>query len=164
MVGLCHRRPILLADEDLKRLAVFRTRTPNAKEDDWPSPKTGWSGPIRADKALEKVQAGATKVSISLVTWHLLRHRHTFVLHDEGVLIKAVQERLGHADAQTRMKHYVHVSQQASREAAEAASRHLRMSAQDGLRPDSGSRFSSELDIVKAKLLISQEGRGTQEA
>jgi hypothetical protein len=60
------------------------------------------------------------------VTWHLLRHWHTTVLHDEGVSIKVTQERLGHSRAETTMKHYVHLSQQADAKAANAVSRRLR--------------------------------------
>ena len=60
------------------------------------------------------------------MTWHLLRHWHTTVLHDEGVSIKATQERLGHSRAETTMKHYAHLLQQADAEAANAVSRRLR--------------------------------------
>ncbi|NIV30297.1 MAG: tyrosine-type recombinase/integrase, partial [Anaerolineae bacterium] len=138
-------RPVLLADEDMKRLAEFRRRTPNASEDDWLFPNRRATGPIRADRALEKLQAAARKAKIPHVTWHLLRHWHTTVLHEEGVPIKAAQERLGHADAKTTMKHYVHISLEAAREAAEVATRRLRKSRQGRLWPESGSNFGSKL-------------------
>ncbi len=66
------------------------------------------------------------KQGITHVTWHLLRHWHTTVLHDEGIPIKVAQEWLGHSRAETTIKHYVHLSQQAEAEAAEAVSRRLR--------------------------------------
>jgi len=65
-------------------------------------------------------------LGITHVTWQLLRHWHTTVLHDEGVSIKVTQARLGHSRAETTMKHYVHLSQQADAEAANAVSRRLR--------------------------------------
>jgi integrase len=52
---------------------------------------------------------------------------HSTVLHDEGVPIKVAQERLGHSRIETTMKHYVHLSQQADREAPNAVSRRLRV-------------------------------------
>jgi site-specific recombinase XerD len=53
------------------------------------------TGPIHAHKALETLQSVAKRVGTSYVTWHLLRHWHTTVLHDEGVPLKAAQDRLG---------------------------------------------------------------------
>ena len=82
------RRPILLADEDMKRLTEFRRRTGCAGEDDWLFLNRLGTGPIHADKALEKLQATAKTVGISYLTWHLLRHWHTTVLTDEGVPVK----------------------------------------------------------------------------
>jgi integrase len=114
------RRPILLADEDMKRLTEFRRLIGCAGEDDWLFLNRFGTGPIHADKALEKLQATAKAVGISCLNWHLLRHWHTTVLHDEGVPIKAAQDRLGHADAHTTMKHYVRLSRGAERQAADA--------------------------------------------
>src|SRR5690349_11347036 len=54
-------------------------------------------------------------------------HWHSTVLHDEGVPIKVARERLSHSRAETTMKHYVHLSQQADVEAANAVSRRLRL-------------------------------------
>ena len=72
------------------------------------------------------IQPAVKKLGITHVTWHLLRHWHTTVLHDAGVSIKVTQERLGHSRAETTMKHYVHLSQQADAEAANAVSRRMR--------------------------------------
>ncbi|MCI0721721.1 MAG: tyrosine-type recombinase/integrase [Acidobacteria bacterium] len=157
-------RPILLAEEDLKRLAEFRRRTPNASEDDWLFPNGRGTGPIRADKALARLQAAAKKANIPHVTWHLLRHWHTTVLHEEGVPLKAAQERLGHADVKTTMKHYVHISEEVAREAAEVASRRLHRLEPSRLSPESGSNFGSESVVAAAKSLETEDRRGTQVA
>jgi integrase len=61
------RRPILLADEDMKRLTEFRRRTGRAGEDDWLFLNRFGTGPIHADKALETLQSAAKRVG----TWHL---------------------------------------------------------------------------------------------
>jgi integrase len=59
------RRPILLADEDMKRLTEYRRRTGCAGEDDWLFLNRLGTGSIHADKALEKLQATAKTVGIS---------------------------------------------------------------------------------------------------
>ncbi len=121
------QRPILLTESDLARLRQFRKRAPEAKDKDWLFPNTRGTAPFRADNLLERViQPTARNLGITPVTWHLLRHWHTTVLHDEGVPIKVTQERLGHSRAETTMKHYVHLSLQAEAKAAEAVSRRLR--------------------------------------
>ena len=89
------RRPILLTDEDMKRLTEFRWRIMRAGEDDRLFLNRFGTGPIHADKALETLQSAAKRVGISYATWHLLRDWHTTALHDEGVSMKAAQDRLG---------------------------------------------------------------------
>ena len=71
------------------------------------------------------------KLGITHVTWRLLRHLRATVLHDAGVSIKVTQERLGHFRAETTMKHYIHLSQQADTEAANAVSRRMRTVSKD---------------------------------
>jgi site-specific recombinase XerD len=78
----------------MKRLTEFRRRTGRAGEDDWLFVNRFGTGLIHADKALERLQSAAKRVGISYVTWHLFRHWHTTVLHDEGVPLKAAHERL----------------------------------------------------------------------
>jgi integrase len=58
------RRPILLADEDMKRLTEFRRRTGRAGEDDWLFLNRFGTGPIHADKALETLQSVAKRVGV----------------------------------------------------------------------------------------------------
>jgi integrase/predicted DNA-binding transcriptional regulator AlpA len=122
------QRPIRLTESDLSRLRQFRKRNVEAQDQDWLFPNTRGTAPFRADNLLERViRPTATKLGITPVTWHLLRHWHTTVLHDEGIPIKVAQERLGHSRAETTMKHYVHLSQQAEDEAAKVLSRRLRL-------------------------------------
>ena len=149
------RRPILLADEDMKRLTEFRRRTPTAGDDDWLFLNKRGTGPIHADKALEKLQAAAKTVGISYITWHLLRHWHTTVLHDEGVPMKAAQDRLGHADAHTTMKHYVHLSRGAERQAADAVSQHFRNSGDGKTWSEFGSKFGSKSGVEGSAVAVS---------
>jgi len=121
------QRPIRLTESELTRLRNFRKRTSEAKDDEWLFVNMRGTAPFRADNVLERIiRPTARKLGITHLTWHLLRHWHTTVLHDEGIPIKVAQERLGHSRAETTMKHYVHVSQEAEAEAAEAVSRRLR--------------------------------------
>src|SRR6266446_7910955 len=88
----------------------------------------------------------AKNLGVSRVTWHLLRHWHSTVLHDEGVPIKVAQERLGHSRAETTMKHYVHLSQHSDVEAANAVSRRLRVLTRKPDAADSVSSFVSRIE------------------
>src|SRR4029077_13494903 len=45
---------------------------------------------------LKRSSSTAKRVGISYVAWHLLLHWHTTVLHDEGIPMKAAQDRRGH--------------------------------------------------------------------
>ena len=121
------QRPIRLSKSDLARLKKFRKARARSKDEDWLFLNTRGTAPFLADNVLERIiRPAVRKLGITHVTWHLLRHWHTTVLHDEGVSIKVTQERLGHSRAETTMKHYVHLSQQADAEAANAVSRRLR--------------------------------------
>ena len=50
---------------------------------------------------------------------HDLRHHHATALIENGVHIKAVQNRLGHNSPSLTMKVYAHVSPQMDRDAAD---------------------------------------------
>jgi integrase len=121
------QRPIRLSKSDLAGLKKFRKARARSKDEDWLFLNTRGTAPFLADNVLERIiRPAVRKLGITHVTWHLLRHWHTTVLHDEGVSIKVTQEKLGHSRAETTMKHYVHLSQQADAEAASAVSRRLR--------------------------------------
>jgi integrase len=100
-------------------------------------------------------QASAKTVGISYITWHLLRHWHTTVPHDEGVPMKAAQDRLGHADAHTTMKHYVHLSRGAERQAADAVSQHFRNSRDGKTWSEFGSKFGSKSGVEGSAVAVS---------
>ena len=124
------QRPIRLSKSDLARLKKFRKARTRSKDEDWLFLNTRGTTPFLADNVLERIiRPAVKKLGITHVTWHLLRHWHTTVLHEEGVSIKVTQERLGHSRTETTMKHCVHLSQQADAEAANAVSRRLRRSA-----------------------------------
>jgi integrase len=150
------RRPILLADEDMKRLTEFRRRTGRASEDDWLFLNRFGTGPIHADKALETLQSAAKRVGISNATGHLLRHWHATVLHDEGFPLVAVQDRPRHADAHTIMKRYVHLSRRAERQEADGVSRHFRDSDRGKTWSESGSKFGSKSDVGDTVIAVSR--------
>jgi integrase len=142
-------RPIRLAKAELAKLKQFQALRPQAREDGWVFLNTRGTGPFRADNLLEHVlRPAAEKLGITRITWHLLRHWHSTVLHDEGVPIKVAQERLGHSRAETTMKHYVHLSQQADEDAANAVSRRLRRAPQKAKTRNSVSRFVSRNDVL----------------
>jgi hypothetical protein len=115
------RRPILLADEELKRLTEFRRRTGRAGEDDWLFLNRFGTGPIHSDKALETLQSAAKRVGVSCGIWHLLRHWHTTAPHnDEGGAGSTGARRCPY-----NHEHYVHPIWGAERQAADAVSRHF---------------------------------------
>jgi integrase len=145
-------RPIRLAPADMQRLKSFKAMRPEAKDDSWLFPNRFGTAPQRADNLLEQViRPTVRKLGITHVTWHLLRHWHSTVLHDEGISIKVAQERLGHSRAETTMKHYVHLSQQADAEAAKAVSRRLRAASRKPRRASFVSRFVSRTEMAVAK-------------
>jgi site-specific recombinase XerD len=75
----------------LKKFRKVRTRS---KDEDWLFLTTRGTAPFLADNVLERIiRPAVKKLGITHVTWHLLRHWHMTVLHDEGVSIKVTQER-----------------------------------------------------------------------
>jgi excisionase family DNA binding protein len=146
------QRPIRLNKSDLVRLKKFRKARPRSKDEDWLFLNTRGTAPFLADNVLERIiRPAVKKLGITHVTWHLLRHWHPNVLHDEGVSIKVTQERLGHSRAETTMKHYVHLSQQDDAEAANAVSRRLRRSAKTGNSRSFVSRIVSRTRVAGAE-------------
>ena len=59
-----------------------------------------------ANKLLKNTLAA---LKIEAISFHGLRHTHASVLLYKGANINSVSKRLGHADIQTTMDHYVHV-------------------------------------------------------
>ncbi|PTJ89793.1 site-specific integrase [Staphylococcus simulans] len=54
--------------------------------------------------------AGITKH----ITTHTMRHTHISILSQSGVSLKAIQDRVGHSDANTTLQIYTHVTEQMS--------------------------------------------------
>ena len=150
------QRPIRLSKSDLARLKEFRKARPQSKDEDWLFVNTHGTAPFLADNVLERViRPTVQKLGITHVTWHLLRHWHTTVLHDEGVSIKATQERLGHSRAETTMKHYIHMSQQADAQAANAVLRRMRAARKTRDSSNSVSSIVSRTQISTAERSVS---------
>ncbi len=150
------QRPIRLSKSDLARLKEFRKARPLSKEEDWLFVNTHGTAPFLADNVLERIiRPAVKKLRITHVTWHLLRHWHTTVLHDEGVSIKVTQERLGHSRAETTMKHYVHLSQQADAEAANTVSRRMRTARKTRNSPSFVSRIVNRTQVAGAEPSVS---------
>lgn len=65
--------------------------------------------PTKSREWIKKIQI---KYNLPEITTHGLRHTHCSILFEAGVSLKAVQNRLGHSDAQTTMNIYAHVSKE----------------------------------------------------
>jgi integrase len=91
-----------LTEKEIKRLGQFKARVPNATENDWVFPDPKHPGrPMTEQNALRRgLKKAAKKLGLHL-TWHELRHWAGTMLHYEGVDLKTIQFRLGHADART---------------------------------------------------------------
>ncbi len=145
------RRPIQLDEEQWERLEEFLRRHSGAKEDDWLFPNKRGTGPLRADNVLERVIRPKVKeLSLPRITLHLLRHWNLTTMVEEGVPVKVAQERMGHSRSDTTMKHYLHVSDEAHTEAAQAISRRLKTSRKDHELRKLVSDSVSELEVVGA--------------
>jgi len=119
-------KPVDLTEKEIKRLRQFKEKVPNAAENDWVFPH-----PEHADRPMTEQHAlhcglekAAKKLGIHL-TWHGLRHWTGTMLYYEGVDLKTIQSRLGHADVSTTANWYVHFSRKAGKEAAQVASKLL---------------------------------------
>lgn len=69
-------------------------------------------------KRLEKIMHRETDVKKKLHP-HILRHTHTAMLTEAGVDLRAIMQRLGHADAKTTLQVYTHVTDRMKRDAAD---------------------------------------------
>lgn len=65
--------------------------------------------------------------SLKRITVHGFRHTHASLLLEAGVPIKQVQMRLGHADIQTTLNIYAHVSKASQKEAVSKLSQYLKL-------------------------------------
>lgn len=67
---------------------------------------------INPQKVGQVMDAHCTRFGIRPITPHGLRHTHCSILFEAGASLKEVQDRLGHADIQTTMNIYAHVSEE----------------------------------------------------
>jgi excisionase family DNA binding protein len=119
--GHRQRHPIPLTDAELQWLKNYRARTPEATGEDWVFSLPAWNGrrtprpdlqvngkyPLDEQHAL---RCGLAKVDTQVgckLGWHLLRHWAGTFWYYEGVPLKVIQARLGHADVRTTMTWYI---------------------------------------------------------
>jgi len=76
------------------------------------------------DAANKPVWIPAVKV-IDNITPHMLRHTYATLLYDAGVDVKSAQRFLGHADLETTLRIYTHLSEQREQKSVEALNAHL---------------------------------------
>lgn len=62
---------------------------------------------------------------IDNITPHMLRHTYATMLYDAGVDVKSAQKFLGHADIQTTLKIYTHLSDEKEQRSIDAFNAHL---------------------------------------
>ena len=117
-------KPVDLTEKEIDRLRQFKARVPNATENDWVFPAPRHPGqPMTQQTALRCGVKKAAKMLGLHLTWPELRHWAGTMLHYEGVDLKTIQARLGHAGARTTANWYTRFSGKAGREAAQAASK-----------------------------------------
>ena len=63
------------------------------------------------DKTAHASRSNPKVQKIENITPHMLRHAYATILYDVGVDIKTAQRYLGHADVQTTLKIYTHLSE-----------------------------------------------------
>lgn len=73
---------------------------------------------IHGQKIGQVLERYARSAGIRVITPHGLRHTHCSLLFEAGASIKEVQDRLGHADIQTTLNIYAHVTEKKKEETA----------------------------------------------
>ena len=63
--------------------------------------------------------------AIDNITPHMLRHTYCTMLYDAGVDVKSAQRFMGHADIQTTLRIYTHLSEEKEQAAVDALNAHL---------------------------------------
>jgi len=107
--------------------AAAIARRPPPRDDDWPMVFTRPDGlPWRPEMITDRWRRQWPRLDLPKLTLHSLRHCHACLLLDQGVPIKVVSERLGHATVRMTLDTYSHVLPAQDREAADAIQRALR--------------------------------------
>ena len=82
--------------------------------------------PWRPEMITDRWRRQWPRLELPKLTLHSLRHCHACLLLDQGVPIKVVSERLGHATVRMTLDTYSHVLPAQDRHAADAIQRALR--------------------------------------
>ena len=80
---------------------------------------------INPQKIGQKIRPICKMIDLKEITPHGFRHTHCSLLFEAGASIKEVQERLGHADMQTTMNIYAHVTEKKKEETAQKFAAYL---------------------------------------
>ena len=88
----------------------------------FPNTKNELMIPTKPDQKLDRI---IQKNGLTRITVHGFRHTHCSLLFEAGASIKEVQDRLGHADIQTTMNIYAHVTEKAKEKTAEKFAKYV---------------------------------------
>ncbi len=125
-------RRIAIDDETLRLLSEHRKRldaladsagTVLAPDGFVFGPKPDGSVPLHPDLVSGRFRGLCTKLGLSGIRLHDLRHLHATQLLAAGVPVRTVSGRLGHANASTTLNVYAHFLEASDREAADVISR-----------------------------------------
>ena len=127
------KRTIILDGITLSMLSTWRKRqamdflklgfnTMNEEQLIFPNTKNELMIPTKPDQKLDRM---IKKNGLTRITVHGFRHTHCSLLFEAGASIKEVQDRLGHADIQTTMNIYAHVTEKAKEKTAEKFAKYV---------------------------------------
>ena len=127
------KRTIVLDGITLSMLSTWRKRqamdflklgfnTMNEEQLIFPNTKNELMIPT---KPVQKLDRMIKKSELKRITIHGFRHTHCSLLFEAGASIKEVQDRLGHADIQTTMNIYAHVTEKAKEKTAEKFAKYV---------------------------------------
>ena len=127
------KRTIVLDGITLSMLSTWRKRqamdflklgfnTMNEEQLIFPNTKNELMIPTKPDQKLDRM---IKKNELKRITIHGFRHTHCSLLFEAGASIKEVQDRLGHADIQTTMNIYAHVTEKAKEKTAEKFAKYV---------------------------------------
>jgi integrase len=127
------KRTIVLDAITLSMLSTWRKRqamdflklgynTMNEDQLIFPNTKNELMIPTKPDQKLDRM---IKKNGLNRITVHGFRHTHCSLLFEAGASIKEVQDRLGHADIQTTMNIYAHVTEKAKEKTAEKFAKYV---------------------------------------
>ena len=128
------RGRVISIDDDT---AAAITRQPRPAHEDWPLVFTTLNGmPWHPDAISGRWRRQWPALELPQIRLHDLRHSHATLLLDQGVPIKVVSERLGHASITTTLDIYAHVLPAQDRDAATAIRRALNGNGLNRSRPE----------------------------